>query len=58
VQDKASKKAYFSDANQEIGSHEMGSTVEILFSICKENICIHVAMHNKKNHQKDSGKRT
>jgi hypothetical protein len=35
----------------------MGSTVEILFSVCKEYVCIHVAMHNKKNHQKNSGKR-
>jgi hypothetical protein len=35
----------------------MGSTVEILFGIAKENVCIHVTMHNKKNNQKDSGER-
>jgi hypothetical protein len=34
----------------------MGSTVEIFFGIAKENVCIHVTMHNKKNNQKYSGK--
>jgi hypothetical protein len=57
VKDKAGKQAYLSNADQHVGSHEMGSTVEILFGIGKENVCIHVTMHNKKDHQKNSGER-
>jgi hypothetical protein len=56
MQQKACKKPDFSYTNQKIGPHKVSSLVEIHFRMFKENICIDITMHNKKNNKENTCK--